>query len=164
MSRNEGQITTPTRRSDETLRQQQHVTGSNKSQMDRDRLEKARAPPRATNLGLQSELSFKGVDLIGGGEPNVFNSSSVRLLFLKIPWVIYRTLFGLVLVKEKWATTSVRWVGRRECPWAEWGHPKWRLLLPTALPDQASSMWIEPVWVVVRLWKTRFQSPDFFFF
>lgn len=110
---------------------------------------------------IQSEPSFKGVDLIGGGEPNIFNSSSVSLLFLKIPWVIYRALFGLVLVKGKWATTSVRWVGRRECPGTEWGHPKWLLLLTTTLPGQASSALMETVWILFSLWKAHFCSPCF---
>ena len=43
------------------------------------------SPPTPPCLKLQSEQSFKGVDLIGGGEVNIFNSSSISLLFLKTP-------------------------------------------------------------------------------
>ena len=45
----------------------------------------ATSPPTLPCLKLQSGQSFKGADLIGGGEVNIFNSSSVSLLFLKIP-------------------------------------------------------------------------------
>lgn len=64
---------------------QQHPMGPNKSWKVRDgRSKTATSPPRTPRLGLQSGQSFKGLDLIGGGEVNIFNSSSVSLLFLKI--------------------------------------------------------------------------------
>lgn len=108
-------------------RHQEHAAGPNEPWTVRDgRSQMATSSPRPPCLKLQSGQSFKGEDLIGGREGNIFNSSRVSVSFWRFLGVIYRALFGLVLVKKKKkrVTTSVRWVGSRECPGAEWGHPK----------------------------------------
>lgn len=53
----------------------------------RSKAEGQRQPRHPASLLPRASIrhSFKEVDLIGGGDLNIFNSSSTSLLFLKIP-------------------------------------------------------------------------------
>lgn len=90
-------------------------------------MEGQRWPPHLPSLpaSVFCEQNFTGMHVIKSG---IFNSSSISLLFAKIPesYLNNRALLCVTSIRIKWVTTTVRWIGRRECLGARWGHPKWR--------------------------------------